>query len=48
MKVHSACSQFDLKPCVISYGAADVRCDFVCDSSPAETQKSCRSEGFNA
>ena len=29
VKVHFACSQFDLRPCVISFAAADVRCDFV-------------------
>ena len=48
MKVHFACGQFDLRPCVISFGAADVRCDFVCDLNPAETQTSCCLEGFNA
>ena len=31
VRVHFACGQFDLRPCVISFVAADVRCDFVCD-----------------
>ena len=29
VRVHFACGQFDLRPCVISFGAADLRCDFV-------------------